>query len=169
MWKDIEGYEGLYQVSDEGQIRRLLLNGKTNVLKNRDGIYYTVCLSDKCRKKTVSVHRVVADAFLEKPFGATEVNHKDGNKHNNHVDNLEWVSQRDNFLHAVEQIGKNPYGKAPRKVKCLNKDTGEVVLEFHSLSEAARAIGKVGARSSITNVCQGYQATAYGYKWEYAD
>lgn len=169
MWKDIKGYEGYYQVSDEGEIRRLLKGGRTKPVKKREGLYYTVCLSKKCEKRTFNVHRLVAETFLEKPEGASEVNHKDGNKHNNHLENLEWVTPRENYIHAMEQLNHFPWGKPARKVNCLNAETGEIVASFHSLAEAAKAVGKMSARTSITHVCQGYQQKAYGYKWEYAD
>ena len=87
VWKDINGYEGLYQVSDEGQVRRLLKNGRTKPVKNRENLYPTVSLSKDGKRRSYNVHRLVADAFIEKPTGKTEVNHKDGNKWNNHVEN----------------------------------------------------------------------------------
>lgn len=170
IWKDIKGYEGLYQVSDEGNIRRIYKDGKTKLLKNRPSAnYYTVCLSDKCQKKTCAVHRLVAETFLDKPEGKTEVNHKDGNKLNNRVENLEWVTQRENCLHSMYQLNKNPFGKPPRKVKCIDPITDTIIAEFKSVTDASRSIGKMSARASITNVCQGYQQTAYGYKWEYME
>lgn len=169
MWKDIKGYEGLYQISDEGHVRRLLSGGRTKPLKDREGLYYTVCLSKKCQKHSVSIHRLVAEHFLEKPEGATEVNHKDGNKHNNHVSNLEWVTQKQNRDHAVKTLNKNPFGKPSRKVKCIDKYTGEVVKIYPSVSEAARSTGNVYARPKITEICRYGHGTAYGFRWEYAD
>lgn len=172
MWKPIAGYEGLYEVSDQGEIRRLLNNGKTRNLKLwQSANYYTVCLSNKCARKTKAVHRLVADAFLVKPVTnePLEVNHKDGNKLNNKLENLEWITQRENMIHSIDVLGNNPFGKPPKKVKCLDPNTGEVVAEYRSLLEAGKAMGNASARASITLVCQGYQAKAYGYKWEYAD
>lgn len=169
MWKDIKGYEGFYQVSTDGHVRRLFADGRTRNLKDRDGLYLTVCLSKKCNKHSVAIHRLVAETFLEKPVGATEVNHKDGNKHNNNVDNLEWVTQKQNREHAEYVLNKNPFGKPPRKVRSISLLTGEVVAEYRSISEAARACGTMNARAGIVFSCQGLQNSAYGYKWEYAD
>ena len=170
MWKDIKGYEGVYQISDEGQVKRFYTTKKPKILKNRPSAnYYTVSLSHKCNKKTYAVHRLVADAFLVKPEGATEVNHKDGNKLNNNVENLEWVTQKQNQIHAMEKLNKNPFGKAPKKVRCIDPETNDVVAEYKSINEAARTLGKYSARAAIVFVCQGYQNTAYGYRWEYAD
>lgn len=170
MWKDIEGYEGLYQVSDDGQVRRLMSNGKTRILKPwKSYNYYTLCLSKKCEKKTKAVHRLVAETFLGKPTEYREVNHKDGNKLNNRLENLEWVTQRENSLHAVDVLGIVPFGKPPKKVRCIDPVTGEVVAEYRSLLEASKAMGKVSVRASISLVCQGYQKQSCGYKWEYVD
>lgn len=169
MWKDIKGYEGLYQISDSGEVRRLCKGGGTRTIKHREGQYPTVSLSRNGKPKSYSVHRLVAEHFLERKEGQDEVNHKDGNKWNNRADNLEWVSQRENLLHAMANLKHFPFGKAPRKVRCIDKDTGEVVTEFYSIAEAARVFGKAGLRTSITMCCQGLQQTAYGYRWEYAD
>lgn len=170
MWKDIKGYEGYYQVSDEGQIQRILKDGRTKTVKNRpNGKYYTVCLSKKGEKFTYAVHRLVAETFLGLPEERMEVNHKDGNKKNNRLENLEWVTQTENRIHAMEELNHFPFGKPARKINQLDPNTGEVIAHYHSLSDAAKAVGKISARSSISLVCQGYQQTAYGSKWEYAD
>ena len=170
MWKAIDGYEGLYEVSDQGEVKRLYKDGRTKLLKLwKSANYYTVCLSNKCNRKTKAVHRLVANAFLNKPDNATEVNHKDGNKLNNKVENLEWVTQKENLIHSIDVLGNNPFGKPPRKVKCLDVESGNVIAEYRSLMDAGKAMGSAYARVSISLVCQGYQKTAYGYKWEYAD
>lgn len=170
MWKDIEGYEGFYQVSDEGQVRRILKDGRTRPVKGKEGSkYYSVDLCVHGKSKAYNVHRLVAETFLPKPEGMTEVNHIDGNKKNNHVENLEWVTQKGNLIHAMEQLHHFPFGKPARKVNCINAETGEVIQSFPSLADAARAVGKASARTGITLVCQGMQNKAYGYKWEYAD
>jgi len=169
-WKDIKGYEGLYQVSDEGYVRRIYKDGKTKLLKNRPSAnYYTVCLSNKCEKKTCAVHRLVAETFLQRPEGKTEVNHKDGDKLNNRVENLEWVTQQENQIHAIEHLSRNPFGKPPKKVRSIDPVTLQTVAEYRSVTDASKSVGKMSARSAIINVCQGYQQTAYGYKWEYIE
>lgn len=170
MWKDIKGFEGLYQVSDEGQIRRFYKNGKTKLVKGKDGSkYYSVDLCKNGIKKSCNIHKLVAEAFLEKPKGYAEVNHKDGNKKNNRLKNLEWVSQRGNLEHAMNQLHHYPFGKAPRRVRCIDIETGEVVEEFQSVAEASRRVGRASARTTITIACQGLKDKAYGYRWEYID
>ena len=168
MWKDIKDYEGLYQVSDDGRVRRILNDGRTREIKNRDGVYLTVSLSKRSIKKTFNVHRLVAEHFLPRPPKATEVNHKDGNKHNNNLSNLEWVTQRENLHHAMDVLGINPFGKPPRRVNCYDIN-GNFIKEYPSVSAAARSTGKRNARVGITLACQGEYRTAHGYKWEYAD
>lgn len=169
VWKDVKGFEGIYQVSDEGEVRRLYKGGTTKTMKPWTGQYKTITLSAKGKKRTYLMHRLIAETFLGRPANATEVNHKDGDKHNNRLENLEWVTQQENGYHADEFLGKPLYGKTARKVKCLDIVTGETVAEFRSVSDAARSLGKISARTPITFVCQGLQGTAYGYRWEYAD
>lgn len=120
MWKEIEGFEGFYEVSNKGEIRSLdrevMFKHKTRfykgaIKKQQTGAngYKIVKLykSDK-KQYTFSVHRLVANAFLDKPSYAECINHKDGNKTNNNVDNLEWCSYSHNNKHAFE-IGLRKY------------------------------------------------------------
>ena len=171
MWKDVKGYEGLYQVSDDGQVRRIYDTKPPRILKGRPGLYPTVSLCKNCEKKSFSVHRLVAEAYIDWPIGTTEVNHIDGNKWNNNVSNLEWVTQKENLEHAVKVLGKPVFGKRPRRVKAYDKKTGEFVKEYSSISQAAREFtgNVVVGRVAITSCCIGNKPSAYGYKWEYAD
>lgn len=168
MWKDIKDYEGLYQVSDDGKVRRFLKNGNIKELKNRNGLYLSVSLSKNGIKKSVNVHRLVAETYLGIPEGRYEVNHKDGNRHNNNLSNLEWLTQSENNYHAKNVIKHYPWGKPPRAVRSIDLNTGEIVKEYSSVSEAAKFYGKASSRQTITLACQGY-STAYGYKWEYVE
>ena len=112
VWRDIENYESLYQVSNLGNIRskdRVVKcwynNTKTmsgKIIKPillRDGYLY-VHLYKNTKRKDYAIHRIVANAFIENPKHKEEVNHKDGNKQNNSVDNLEWVTPKENMQHA---------------------------------------------------------------------
>lgn len=172
MWKDIKGYEGVYQISDQGEIKRLLKDGTEKPVKGYGGgKYFTVSLCVSNNKKTYYVHRLVAETFLDKPTidEPLEVNHKDGNKHNNRVENLEWVTLRGNQLHAMNELHHNLWGKPAKRVKRINPETGEVLAEYASLADAARFIGKMSAKQLITDTCRGYKNTAYGFKWEYIE
>lgn len=105
-WRDVAGYEGLYQVSNYGRVKsfRRRGNNKDRILNpfrtSKKGAYRCVTLSKDGNDIRASVHRLVATAFHENPENRAEVNHKDGNPSNNHVDNLEWVTRSQNMLHA---------------------------------------------------------------------
>lgn len=110
IWKDIEEYKGLYQVSNLGKIKSLARNTKNQysyqerLLKeilDKDG-YCVINLHNGCKVKTHKVHRLVANAFLGKKENL-EVNHKDGNKKNNCVENLEWCTSQENTIHAFNK------------------------------------------------------------------
>jgi len=174
IWKDIEGYNGKYQISNYGNVRSFSKWKNGELLKpalTTTGYYYVHLVKDG-RKNTCSarVHRLVADAFIENPNELPEVNHIDGNKLNNRVDNLEWVSRQDNIRHAFEKGLIMPrLGKAhPSSKAVLQKDkSGEVVKMWESVADVYREKGY--STSSIINCCnkrKGYK-TAYGYIWEY--
>ena len=130
IWKDIEGYEGLYQVSTYGRVKSLerdtvglfgpmhlgemILNCYEG-FASESAVYFSVSLSKEKEKKTFSVHRLVAKAFIPNPENKPCVNHIDGNKHNNCVDNLEWVTHKENIEHAI-RTGLMPKAK---KIKSI--------------------------------------------------
>ena len=113
-WRPIEGYEGLYEVSNTGQVRSLdryvknnysyrLQKGKVlSPEKNKDG-YLLVSLCCNGKQNLRTVHRLVAQAFIPNPNNLPQVNHKDENKSNNRVDNLEWCDQAYNNLYGTRQ------------------------------------------------------------------
>lgn len=114
IWKDIPNYEGIYQVSNFGRVKSLsriiLLRSlypfisKEKILKagKNSYDYYTVVLSKECVRKTITTHILVAITFIPNPNNLPDVNHKDSNKLNNNVDNLEWVSKRENMSHRFK-------------------------------------------------------------------
>ena len=104
IWKDILGYEGLYQVSNYGRVRSLKY-GKEKILKqqiNTDG-YLHIDLYKNKKRKNYNVHRLVTIAFLENPNNYPQVNHKDENKQNNHIDNLEWCDYKYNCNYGTRK------------------------------------------------------------------
>lgn len=122
IWRPIVGFEGYYEVSNMGNIRRL---GKTkNRRINYAQIYPTMLLSVNGKHKTYRVHRLVAEAFLPKDIFRTHVNHINGDKTDNRVANLEWVTQAENNLHSYRVLHKQSYfkGKTPFNKKIDPKD-----------------------------------------------
>ena len=164
IWRDITGYEGLYQVSNLGRVKsNYNKNGKT-ILKNRVncGGYCTVLLSKNKKSKNFSVHRLVASLFIHNADAKLFVNHKNGIKKNNEVTNLEWVTTSENQKHAYE-TGLQPKNfRTKRKVKCI--ETGEI---FESLTKAGISIKINNSRQGIGRACKGELKRAFGYHWQY--
>lgn len=166
-WKDIEGFDGQYQVSSYGRVKSLpwyYHHREDIILKpiNQNSGYLQVALYSKQKpNKKYLIHRLVAEAFLEHDSRKNHVNHKDGNKHNNNVENLEWVTQSENNLHAIYVLSKK--GKtAPRRIKCV--ETGKV---YKSVAVAARAVG--GNRSNIWSAASGKLQRSSKLHWEFVD
>lgn len=142
MWKSIVGYEGYYEVSDQGQIRTVkrtvpiyqgtrIVPSKIRKFDTTSG-YYDVALCKNGKMKTFLVHRLVAQAFIPNPENKEFVNHKDGNKKNNCVDNLEWCTRAENDLHAsINDL--RPDWQKHRPVRCV--ETGKY---YASREEAGR-------------------------------
>lgn len=152
IWKDVKGYEGLYQVSNLGHVRSLKY-GKERVLKegtDRDG-YLHVGLCLNCCQKTYKVHRLVADVFISNPNNLPQVNHIDGNKTNNNVENLEWCTQKQNIHHA-HNTGLHPKKLVP--IHC-----NELNIDFASIGEAAKYFGC--GDSCIHNILKGKYKSLY--------
>lgn len=100
-WKPIEGYEGLYEVSDQGRVRNIKRGGRIMALSTVTHGYIVANLSKDGKTRSVLVHRIVAKAFIPNPENKEQVNHIDGIKSNNSADNLEWVTPHENILHAI--------------------------------------------------------------------
>ena len=162
-WKEIAGYEGLYEVSDLGRVKSINYNhtGTEKILKpgkNTSG-YLFVYLCKDGQKKMSLVHRLVAEAFIPNPNNLETVNHKDEVKTNNVASNLEWMSQGDNVAYSQPQWAK-------RSVQMFDKQTGELLATFPSTMEAERVTGI--DQSSISKCCNGKYKSAGGYIWRYA-
>lgn len=166
LWKAVDGYEGLYAVSDEGQVislSRVVNNGrgtfhtepKILTQGTRADNYKFVVLTKDNESKSFSVHRLVAKAFLDNPEKLPEVNHKDENPGNNHVDNLEWCTRQYNI----------DYSKSKRIAQYTL--SGEKAAEYKSIAFAARITGI--SRRAINNCLTGWSNTAGGYIWRYEE
>ena len=164
LWKDIAGYENLYQVSNLGNVVSLK-HKKPFILKPQkdDKGYLRVVL--RIFNKTPKwcfVHRLVAKAFIENPNNYPIINHKDENPLNNNVENLEWCSYQYNINYgtAIERRAKK------RSIPILQFDKNGILLnEYQGISDAARKTG-INA-GGICSVCKGKLKSAGGYAWKY--
>lgn len=186
IWKNIVGYEGLYEVSNWGRVKSLNYNhtGQEMILKNKKhkGGYLRVGLCKEGKVKYFSVHRLVAQAFIPNPDNLPQVNHKDEVKTNNFVfvredgsvdfnkSNLEWMTAKENMNYgtARERTVKARRGvyntKCSKPVAQKTKD-GELVKIWPSVAEVQRQTG--WSAGSIAACCRGIRKSLYGYRWSY--
>lgn len=161
IWKDIKGYEGIYQVSNLGRVRSFLRGGR--VLKpHSTGHYLGVVLYKENSHKAYLIHRLVANAFIENPNNFNEVNHKDENGVNNVWSNLEWCSHSENINYGNRN--KKVGVRLGKPVLQINKN-GNIVGRFCSIHEAGRNTG-VDYRN-IFKCCNGGCKSLGGYYWRY--
>lgn len=123
LWKDVEGYEGLYMISNLGRVKSL--HGSGRILKQSGTIYLHVSFNKNGVQKGFLVHRLVGLAFIPNPDGKPEINHKDGDKHNNSVDNLEWVTPQENQLHSI-RTGLKEHGENAANNKLTAFEVAEI-------------------------------------------
>lgn len=174
IWKDAPGYEGLYQVSTKGNVASLNYNhtGRRALRVPRvgKGGYLYVVLHKNGTSKTMKIHRLVAITFIPNPSNLPQINHRDENKLNNNVENLEWCDSSYNNKYGnrprkvLDAYKRNGSIKAERPVVKLDK-SGIIIAEFISISEAARQSGV--RRESIRDCVLGRQHTCVGYFWKY--
>lgn len=174
-WRDVKGYEGLYQVSSFGRIKSLdrfinnphkngtyLIHGRfITAHKDKDN-YMRVILSKNSHKKNLQVHRLVAEAFIDNPNNYPCVNHKNEFRFDNFVGNLEWCSYRYNSNYG--SCSKKKRYKQSNKIIQIDIDTNERIKVWNSTYEAARQLN--GTIRAINNCINRKQKTAYGYKWD---
>lgn len=174
-WKDIKGYEGLYQISNYGRVKSLdhyitNINGAKQLIKERimkngnTGNYQYVVLRKDNKSHNYYIHRLVAETFLNNPNNYTDVNHIDENKNNNRVDNLEWCNHKYNMNYGTikEKIAKT------LGIPIIQYSlTGDKIKEWGSAAAAAKALGI--SRSNISKSCRNKDSycTAGGCFWRY--
>jgi len=194
VWKDIDGYENLYQVSNKGRIKSLERYRKTkhlsgvnsgyiqkeliksqkklkpNKTSNVSSCYMQVTLCKNGNSKIFSVHRLVANAFIPNRHNKPYVNHLDGNRENNDASNLEWTTNRENQIHAVFNINN---GLNAKQVVALNKKTMKKEIEFKSMTDASKWLlknNKTKDKTCLTGIiksCKNKIPSYLGYIWEY--
>lgn len=173
IWKEIKDYEGFYEISNTGCIRSVkrivtYSNGINHLYKSKvlspsicNG-YYKVTLHKNGLKKTHSVHRLVAEAFIDNPKKLPCVNHKDENRLNNNADNLEWCTIKYNSNYGNAQIKK---AKKCFKPLCQLDLNGNVIKLWNSMTDVEKELGiKI---ASISNNIHGHSKSAGGYKWRF--
>ena len=192
VWKDVVGYEGIYEVSNIGNVRSLdrcvsgklnskhFVKGKVFKLQKSHKGYKTVILHKHGKASQKQVHRLVAEAFISNPFNLPQVNHKDTNKENNCVNNLEWITNYDNMQHAMrngcfgEFTDRQRCAVMENIIKCHEKqkknviqldDFGNIIAEYESIKQAEKETGI--NNSKITMCCKGKRKHAGGFCWRY--
>lgn len=173
VWKAVKGYEEYLAVSSQGRVKSFMRNPDGNILKAQTDNkgYLRLSCTINGKKVRFKVHRLVAEHFVDNPDNKPQVNHKDGNKRNNAVPNLEWVTMSENAVHAIKSglweaqhistMKLNEARKTP--IIATNIETGERLF-FGSMSEAEREIGT----RHINQVIKGIRRQAKGYTFRYA-
>lgn len=170
IWKPVVGYEGLYEVSNLGNVKSLnWANTKTEknlYLKKQNKGYLQVELVKNGNKKMITVHRLVAMAFVPNPDGFPQVNHKDEDKKNNRAENLEWCNQKYNVSYSLNlHERKRKCKENVKKVTQYSLDN-TLIKEWESSRDIFLKTGM--SDWSISECCRGKRKTAYGYLWRYS-
>jgi hypothetical protein len=197
VWKDIPGYEGYYQVSNFGRVKRLaryvdrhaygIVHKKfyrERIIKN--SLVHGYPVVNLCKENFVKhfqIHRIVAQTFIPNPLNKEQVNHKNGIRNDNRVENLEWVTNTENQRHSFQVLGrvsgrkgkpmtdkmraglkryqKEHYEDLCRKVRCI-----ELNRVFVGITNACK---ELGVSKHISDCCKGKRERAGGYHWEYVN
>ncbi len=189
IWKPVVGYEGLYEVSNQGRLKSLLFKNRNvtlyrdKILINKNSIwYYQICLSD-FNKKIFLIHRLVAIAFIDNPENKPMVNHKDWNKLNCNVENLEWVTAKENTIHSWKNwLSKSDnnhlknnhpmkwklwkYNWSSKTVNQYTKDW-TFIKTWNSTMDIEREIWINSW--NISSCCSWRYKSAWWFKWEYTN
>ena len=186
IWKDVVGYEGIYQVSSAGRIKALANRSRTthrkeHILSQSDCRGYKhVALCKNGKMHSYQVHRIVALAFLDKPIGKDFIDHINTIKSDNRVENLRWCTEKENNNNPLTKKNrseskkgiKNPnFGKPiPHPIKTLSvlqfSLDGELLNKYESVKDAGTQTGTTAG--NISRVCKGERETAGGFRWSYA-
>lgn len=179
IWKDIKDYEGLYQISNFGNVKSFPRKGthknKERILKqykNHKGYFYTV-LTKNSKGKQFFIHRLIAIHFIENPLNKPQVNHINGIKTDNSIKNLEWVSGMENMQHSwkiglrdIEKVKKTLYEANRREVNQFSLN-GNFIKKWESIKDIERTLNF--DNRNISACCRHKRKTAYGYIWRYVE
>lgn len=165
IWKDIDGYEGMYQVSNVGNVRSLNYRGTGKIKNLVPKVNNCGRLWVELKGKPLLIHRLVAKAFIPNEHKYPEINHKDENPKNNVVENLEWCTGEYNrkIYSASHSFGRPKI----RNREIVQIDVlGNVVKRWKDSRTITNSTGM--SQWSITQCCDGKRRTAYGFRWQYA-
>ena len=165
IWKDIKGYEGMYQVSNVGNVRSLNYRGAGTIQNLVPKVNNCGRLWVELKGKPLLIHRLVAHAFIPNTHNYPEINHKDENPKNNVVTNLEWCTGEYNrrMYSAKHSCGRPKIRQ--REIDQLDI-SGNLVRRWKDSRSIANSTGM--SQWSITQCCDGKRRTAYGFRWQYA-
>lgn len=166
VWKDIQGYEGLYQISNKGRVKNFKTNRILTVHQQPNGYSY-ITLHKEGKPKTFRIHRLVAQAFIPNPNNLPCINHKNEIKTDNRVENLEFCTNKynSNYGTAKERATKKRIN-GKKSFEVLQFDLkGNFIKEWQSTMEVERATGFYN--NNISKCCRGGYKQAYGYIWKY--
>lgn len=180
VWKPVVDYENFYEISSLGRIRSLdtIINfrtknglyrrrkniGRVLVLSYDSGGYLIVCLCVSSVRRTLLVHRLVGLTFILNPLNKPQINHINGIRHDNRIENLEWNTRSENQSHSFRELNRKQSGTPPRAIKGVNENG---VIFFPSFRAATQA----GFNRSHIHYCitgTGNREMHKGYKWYYA-
>lgn len=181
IWKDIDGYNGVYQVSNFGRIRS---NGFKYVQRSSRGKlvekyaqpkimaqaytvegYLVVTLFKNGKPRQYKVHRLIAESFIPNPENKPVINHINGIKDDNRIENLEWCTVQENTQHAHD-TGLCGINAKSKQVARLNED-GSIAEVFESALQAARAYGHYNSASNLHKICRNGRGRWCGFRWKY--
>jgi len=175
IYKNITGYEGIYYISNKGNVKskKRKIDSILKPRKSNCG-YLRIFLCKNKSHKQYTIHRLVAEAFIPNLENKPQVNHIDGIKINNFVENLEWVTSSENTTHSFRVLNKKPNLTGTGKFGKLNGHScpvvqydllGNTIKIWECMTEAQNTL-KIN-RVCISNCCRNKQQTAGKYKWKY--
>lgn len=165
IWCPVKNYEGLYEVSDKGRVKSIGYGDYRILrpLKTKNG-YLRVWICKNGEKEKCYIHRLVAQTFIHNPNNLPEVNHKDEDKTNNSVQNLEWCDQKYNINYGTRTQRQSE--KLSKPILQYTK-SGKLVREWKSLHDVERNLGY--NHCSISKCCKGKLKSAYNFIWKFKD